>query len=224
MILVSQWYKSDDESRSDELREARRRNETSGLFRLTEYVDVPAGERLTFGQMMARFNYLLPDQGEVCVIANTDIVFDETARLLPFACRPGRLVALTRWETPRSPRMLGHYVGGNFFSGSQDVWAFVYGGLNKPSVKITLGDVGCDQAIVGWAASCGCEVTSPSLEIKTWHLHADESRPPRSHSVGTYGYPELTTLESRGLVMLHEWPPKQGETSTEIRVESTCRQ
>lgn len=220
MILLSQWYEPPDADRLAELTSVRKANESSGLFEQTIYLD--GKERLSFGRF---FDYAAEHhRGEVCVVANTDILFDETAKLIPSCCKPNRLVALTRWEPPYlSPRMIGHSVGDKFFSGSQDVWCVVGGGLPRWLDVIPLGEVGCDQAVVGWAASSRQEVVNPSLSIKTLHVH----RSPPNHApgcvTGLYGYPEPTIAarDCRGLVLVHPWPFEEGQHTGEI--VATCR-
>lgn len=210
MILLSQWYEPDDTDRLAELKQVREANETSGLFRKTVYMN--GEERLSFGRFFdcAAANH----RGEVCVVANTDIMFDGTASMIESCCKPNRIVALTRWEWPYvTPRMLGHFVGDHFFSGSQDVWAFIGGELPQWSDVVPLGYVACDQAVAGWATMAGCEVVSPSLTIRTMHVHRAQRDAWAGSIDGWYGYPEPTIVadEYPGLVLVHEWPPKDGQ-------------
>lgn len=223
MILISQWYQTGDYLRDAELRSARDQNESSGIFKRIVFLD-GSSQRHTYNELFDLAKKEFP--GEPCVIANTDIVFDDTAKVLEHICEPWRLVTLTRWETECTPRMLGHYHSDLFFSGSQDSWAFVAGEMPDIAAKVPLGIVGCDQLIVGLAAQAGCEVFNPAMDVKTWHLHAEQSRPKREVCYGLYGYPELTTLCTRGLVLTHDW--QRGSSVAGIFssgvVRSTCRQ
>jgi hypothetical protein len=225
MILLSQWYEPEDPARLAELRRARKTNAESGLFKDIVYLngsktDWAYGD---FFEYAAKHFY-----GEVCVVANTDIEFDETLRHLAENCKKGRLFALARWENDTSPNMLGHFSGSpsmaghyRFFSGTQDSWVFLGGGLPAISKKIPLGFPGCDNLVAGWAAKSGCEVYCPSLEVKTWHVHESQDRPAREPIGGFYGYPEMTTLSCTGTVIGHEWPPVDGKVQWETF--QTCR-
>lgn len=223
MILLSQWYEPIDESRLAELRRARDANESSGLFDDVIYIADPDGRRLTFGDFLglAARNY----SGMPCVIANTDIEFDDTILPLKEICRKNRVIAITRWETPASPRMIGHIVGDRLFSGSQDSWGIVGGGLPELSENIPLGSVGCENAFLGWAVDSGCEVFDPAIDVRTWHVHASEVRAHGEPVTGRYAYPELTGLIGTGLAMCHDWPTKDGQYKFDkMEVVQTCRQ
>lgn len=206
MNLISQWYTPKDPQRLREIILARKSNESSGLFSKLTYLNGDQ-KRWSFREMFDLASS--QHRGEVCVIANTDIMFDSaTMRELPSICKPMRLVALTRWEDDSSPRMLGHFVDRRFFSGTQDSWAFIGGSLPAMASDVQMGIVGCDQIVAGWAAESGCEVLNPALSIKTFHVHeienAHEGEPTAD---GVYGYPELTTLAgASGRVLLHSFP------------------
>lgn len=209
MILLSQWYSPSDPTRLRELSTVRESNSKSGLFRECEYVD---GEtrRWTYGAMMS----FAADSfaGQVCVVANTDILFDSTILKAEEMCDEKRVVALTRWESASSPRMLGHSAGERFFSGSQDVWAFVAGRTPLPDAihRIPLGVSGCENAFLGELVRAGCGVINPAIDIRTRHVHAGEPNQCVGSVGGYYAYPELTTAEGEGLVLAHDWPAADG--------------
>lgn len=198
-------YVPADPKRVGELDATYRANVALGVF--DEIVPLESAERLRYGTAfrLAAERW----QGRVCVLANADIQFDHTARLLPGAVRAGWLTTLTRWEDGATPRMLGHLRGERFYSGTQDVWAWLGGELVGIGDRIPLGYIGCDQAIAGEAMNAGYAVTDPALSIKTIHNHAGGERGPNELSVmGTYAYPELTTLAVTGRMMHHKWPPE----------------
>lgn len=203
MNLISQWYSPESSKRRGELSEARRRNAGSGLFASITYLNGDE-RRLTYRDLFTEAARRFP--GELCVVANTDIAFDETARAIPGLIRKNRIIALTRWESPSSPRMIGHLVDERFFSGSQDSWAFIAGSIPELALDIPTGEQGCEQALLGWAVQSGIEIISPSLDIKTWHIHEDRNEYNRSVT-GKYAYPEMTTRNfGMGLVCTHQYP------------------
>ena len=209
MILVSQSYTASSDQRNEELQKVRLHNEDSGLFDRVEYLN--GGERpLSFSELLAHCTSKY--RGKWCVIANSDITFNSTAYMLKSLAKQGRLVALTRWEDYCGPRFIGVAHEDKFYSGSQDSWAFVAGSLPETTFDIPLGVNGNDQVIAGWAAAAGVEVINPALSIKTTHVHSVDDRPvDRPAMAGFFGYPHLTTMNTSGNVLCHEWPRKDGE-------------
>lgn len=225
MILLSQWYEPEDPSRMAELEKARKANADSGLFKDITYLNGVKSD----WKYNDFFDYAATHfYGEVCILANTDIIFDETARIVPEICQKGRILALTRWEDPSSPNMLGHFSGAAnmigrycFFSGSQDSWCFIAGGLPPLPSRVPMGVPGCDNVIAGWATKSGCEVFNPAMDIKTWHVHESGARSYPGSMQGFFGYPELTTLSVTGRVIGHQWPLRDGKVEWETF--NTCR-
>ena len=203
MILLVEHYKPSDPERVAELDGTLKANIALGIFE--QIVPLESAERLRYGSVFR----LCAEKfaGRVCVLANADIQFDYTARLLEGAVAEKRLVTLTRWESPSTPRMIGHYRDERFYSGSQDVWAFLGGELVGIGDRIPLGYIGCDNAIAGEAMKAGYAVVNPALSIHTWHNHKGTGRGADEMSVvGTYAYPELTTMAVTGRMVYHEWP------------------
>ena len=222
MILLSQRYEPKCQQRAGELRSVMEANVSLAKFRKIELLDGNS-KRLAYGDFFkhAAANFA----GEVCVVANSDIQFNETAGLIEKVSASGRLIAMTRWESEKSPRMLGHDANEMHFSGSQDVWAFIGGEMQDIGSDIHLGYVGCDNHLVGQAVKRGYEVANPALSIVTLHVHkAGEGIEARPHSLGYYGYPELTTMASSGLVMCHEWSEKVRSTDAKVISTKLCHQ
>jgi hypothetical protein len=204
VILLVEHYKPSDPERIAELDGTLKANIELGVFE--DIVPVSAGEdRLRYGHVFR----MCADRfaGRVCVLANADIQFDYTARLLGSVVTAKRLVTLTRWESPATPRMMGQYRDERFYSGSQDVWAFLGGELVGVGDRIPLGYIGCDNALAGETMKAGYAVVNPAISIRTWHNHKGTGRGEGELSVpGTYAYPELTTLAVTGRIVHHEWP------------------
>jgi len=204
VILLVEKFTPSTQQRRDEINEAMEANVALGVFSRIAPL-VPPDGRLRYGNAFR----VAAEQfkGEACVLANADIIFDHTARLIESVVSIGRMVALTRWERATSPRMIGHVRDERFFSGSQDVWAWIGGDFVGIGDRIPLGYIGCDQAILGEIHDAGFEIVNPALSIKTWHNHANAARGDGELSVpGTYVYPELTTTHTTGRVALHKWP------------------
>lgn len=231
MILISQWYETSSEKRSKELRDARVANETSGIFDRTVYVD-GRNKRWTYGDMLqiAARDY----RGQLCVIANTDIVFDSTSSMIPLVCKENRVIALTRWESAHCPNMLGHLAYHSparqwLFSGTQDAWAFIAGTIPYLMKEdFSMGVPGCEQAMLASLVMSGCEVISPSIDVRIRHFHSDavdyEGVPT---ACGLYAYPKMTSISDQdGYALVHECPcrkcnPDGGDIRS--KVVKTCK-
>jgi hypothetical protein len=209
MILISQWYEPDAPERASELISARSVNQSLGVFEHCHYVD-GRSQRLTYGDLIGVADREYP--GEVCVVANTDIAFDATARLIPVVLRPKMVLAMARWEANGSLNMLGHYASVNdtgsqtwLFSGTQDAWAFIAGTVPELSSDTAMGVRGCDQVFLAKLVSAGCWVISPSIDIRIRHVHRNlATYAGQTSACGEYAYPKLTTVcDLSGHVMKH---------------------
>ena len=216
MILLSQWFTPEGETRAKELADVREVNESSGLFERCIYVD-GSQKRWTYGDFL-----LLAAEtcsGKPVVVANTDILFDSTIAVAGEMVGGKRMLAITRWENATSPRMIGHSVHDRFFSGSQDVWVFVGGQVHRPerAASIPLGVTGCENAFLGEMVAAGCGVLNPAIDVRTRHVHSEGSQQSPGSVPGVYAYPELSTLDGQGYVLTHPWPPgSTGEAQTEM--------
>lgn len=206
--LITQWWTPKDESRLAELEFCKKKN--AEVFGERVYLDGSGGS-LTFKQLFSEAK-----DGEVVVVANTDVWFDESISILERLVRGNVFAALTRWNNRSGPNMSGWTVptlGAGpadfhdilFFSGTQDAWAFVGSEEMRDSLDIPLGVLGCDQAIVSWAVSKGMFVINPALSVKCWHQHAARAEAGSEWVKGIYGYPQLTTEEVTGVVATHGW-------------------
>jgi len=199
MILLHEQYLSSDPARAAELAVVRDRNAAGGVF--TEIVPLADGGRKSF----ADFFRLAADRfpGEVCVVANADIAFDESlaaaAGLFGSGSRP-LLVALSRWDDPSGPSMEGRVdpTRWRFYSHSQDTWMFIGGGLPPFEAGFTLGIPACESRLAYEAFRAGVAVLNPALSVRTWHHHASGTRTWKLADAyrGPLYFPRLTTLEA----------------------------
>jgi hypothetical protein len=196
MILLQQRYDSPDPARQAELQAARAANASCAAFRHVEQVD-GAARRWTFAALFALAAERFPN--DVCVIANSDIAFDDGITAVGKVVRPGVLAALTRWDDDTAPSMEGRVdpTTWRFYSQSQDAWAFIAGGLPTFPADFQLGMPRCENRLAYEAAAAGVIVVDPALSIRTRHHHATNIRTwtRRDGYEGPLFFPRLTTLE-----------------------------
>ena len=177
--LIIEYFKHPNEDRHKEVVDTINANIRSDLFdevvvfhegakpkdlskrKLVTLVKAP---RTTFAD---RFKYANEhfDKGDICIVANSDIVFNETINEAE-KMGDNNFFALTRFEEDE-----GHRGSIN----SQDVWITrtpIRESLIEKS-DFELGRSGCDNAIAFNIVESGYYLENPSLLIKTYHKHKD---------------------------------------------------
>jgi len=197
MILVQQRYQSPNAARQAELDRCREINGGLAAFAGVDLVDGSA-KRWTFGD----FFRLTAERyaGKICVLANSDIAFDESIALAGPLAERGAIVALSRWDDSAAPSMEGRVAGEHwhFFSHSQDVWVFKAGSVPSFPADIQMGIPQCESRLAYEAAAAGMIVVNPALSIRSWHHHASAVRSWRRKDGyrGPLLFPRLTTVEA----------------------------
>lgn len=105
--------------------------------------------------------------GDVSIVANADIFFDESAGILRVVPFPKRTTfALARWEVgPDGTSAI------NDRNDSQDVWVF-QGPVTGVHGDFRIGVPRCDNRIAWELQKAGYEVNNPAFSIRSYHLHA----------------------------------------------------
>lgn len=143
---------------------------------------VKIDNRPTFKYLFEYCNENLNDS--ICIIANTDIFFDDTLSILKSVDISNDFISLTRWDLLFTDekwyiQFYNHlFRGGPATTGmlSQDSWIF------KSPIKIDdrsnflMGKPGCDNRIIQIYHENGYNVKNPSMQIITKHLHTSNHR------------------------------------------------
>lgn len=129
---------------------------------------VPHGARLKFCDLFDIANRELA--GKVCIIANSDIYFDDSLRELAGYDLTGKLLCLSRWNVTPSGEL--EYYGERW---TQDAWIF-RSPIRKFRSDFQLGVLACDTRLNHEAASAGLQLLNPCKTIKAIHLHLSAVR------------------------------------------------
>lgn len=184
--LFVNLFQHKDVSRQKELEYCFEKNEANKL--INKIIVVNRDERATYGDF---FNAMNDYPNDINIIANSDIYFDDTIRLVDKITKR-QCYALTRWED-----INGHVIDFNERHGkpsppqwSQDAWIFkgspnlegfhtVVASNNSritKTIPFNLGIPGCDNKFAALLKEKGFKVTNPSLSIKAIHKHRTDKR------------------------------------------------
>ena len=124
-------------------------------------------KRPTFTDYFLAINYYSCDQGDINIIANSDIYFsEESIQLIKDNLKENECYCLSRWDLQYGGDAI-HFNRWDSF----DTWVFK--GKIKPieDCDFGLGVAGCDDSIAERIQRAGYIVRNPSVDIKTYHLH-----------------------------------------------------
>ena len=109
-------------------------------------------------------------KGEICVIANADIIFDDTLRHFKSINMDKTFYALSRWEISSGD-------GKNWEiepyenPASQDSWIFKAPIAVSEKMNYTMGKPGCDNKITYHMRELGYTCRNPGKKVVTIHFH-----------------------------------------------------
>lgn len=203
MKLIIEYYTPDNNDRNNEYLYCIEKNIESKLFeqthifveegsklpdRLANKVNVYYDKRRTFQDLFNFCNEHFPN--EICVIANTDIMFDETIKHVNKDNIEGKFICLTRWDILPDGEVKLYREDTNTSYGSQDTWIFKAPTLLN-NADFFMGKPGCDHKIVYLADKVGLGVINPSKKIITKHLHNSKYRTYKTNGEDSVSKPWL---------------------------------
>ncbi len=133
---------------------------------------VDAAQRPTYDDFIKWINNVAsPD--DISIVANTDIYFDESLRLVEKFLQRNECYALARWE------------GNDLFdrNDSQDAWMF-RGQIGAIDGSFSVGVPRCDNRFLHELRKAGYSVKNPAFAIRAHHLHAG-ARPEYAESASS---------------------------------------
>ena len=168
--------------------------------------------RATYGDFFNLAKESYPDK--YIIIANADIFFDDSLRLLETFDFTDVFLALTRWNIRQAcapiladsqwnqekKQLLGHHFNpatktSGINSLSTDVWIFKSPLKKFEHDDIVLGTQWCDPCIVYQAQKAGLKVINPCLTIRCYHLHQTnirnwtwQDKPPKNYPYSLLQY------------------------------------
>jgi len=126
--------------------------------------------RATYRKMFEVINEITTSY-DINIIANTDIYFDNTIKLIFNKINSNRVFCLTRWDIKENGQSLFHDR-----RDSQDAWIFLGKIRDGMQASFFLGKPGCDNRIAYEIMNAGYEVLNPSLSIILNHIHSSNIR------------------------------------------------
>ena len=189
--LFTTWYQSSAPARQAELEECLQRNLANphlGQICLWQYADAPLTPhpkilvrretlQADFDDYFAWAN-AVSQPGDIAIIANTDIWYDDTIRLAETITN-AQAFALLRLESDGQP-VLNH--AGQPRCDSQDAWIFRTP-IRHVGADYGLGTVHTDNALAYRLWKVGYDLRNPATDIHIHHLHASQVRRPQYNTV-----------------------------------------
>jgi len=149
------------------------------LLNETDKIDViHTDSRPYFYQMMKMAN---SKSNELFIIANSDIVFDQSLNLVSQFYMKNKLFALTRWDFTDEETIKPRIQNNKIMGSSQDAWIF-RSPVNLDEFrdtefeKIQLGTWNCDCALNHFFLNSSVQILNPCLDIKVLHVHFSNNR------------------------------------------------
>ncbi len=137
----------------------------SRIQRVGPRIGVP---RVTYRDFFDYANTYLP--GQIAIIANADIFFDDSLAALVEHGLNGTLMCLSRWDE-QPGRAPVHFLNPE----SHDAWVF-QAPIRPFSCDWPLGVPGCDSRLAAEAKRAGLRLINPSRSIRARHLHTSNLR------------------------------------------------
>jgi len=136
-------------------------------------------------------------RNRICVIANVDIMFNDTIYLCEKFLEDNMIMSLTRYNDNQIEQQ-GTFNGSDFYSYSQDAWIFKAGTLDEFDSHFAMGTPKCENRFLLEALMSGVKVVNPSLDITTQHNHKSNIRQWKEEEAyqGSLCFPKVTTLEN----------------------------
>lgn len=125
-------------------------------------------ERPTYKNLFDFCNENLKDQ--ICIVANADIIFDDTLRYFNGIDMDKTFYALTRWEISTGNGKdweIEPYDN----AASQDSWIFKTPISSSDKMNYTMGKPGCDNKITYHMRELGYTCRNPGKKVVTIHFH-----------------------------------------------------
>lgn len=125
-------------------------------------------ERPSYQDLFEFCNVNLKDQ--VCIVANADIILDDTLQYFQDVDMEKQFFALSRWEISTDDGKNWEIQPYNN-AASQDTWVFKTPVLTSDSMKYTMGKPGCDNKIAYHMRELGYTCKNPGKKVISIHFH-----------------------------------------------------
>ena len=130
-------------------------------------------ERPTYHDIFEYCNEHMKDQ--ICVVANADIIFDDTLRYFESLDMTKQFYALSRWEITSSNGKDWNIEPFDN-AASQDSWIFKTPIETSDEMNYTMGKPGCDNKIVYHMRELGYTCRNPGKKVISIHFHISHFR------------------------------------------------
>ena len=209
MILLSEYFIPSNEERHREYLYCIESNSKNPNIEIIELFIESDNDKLPFESNKVNYNFVNERptfsylfefcnekyKGEICIISNLDIIFDQTLKHINNSNISNKFITLNRYDIKEDGKLypFRHNIGD-----SQDCWIFK-SPININGADFTMGRLGCDNKIAYLAYESGMNVINPRGQIITRHLHNVEFRTISEDSENTVWGMHLLVLASKDI-------------------------
>ena len=139
-------------------------------------IPVIIDKRPTYNDYFQLITKLFPQEDNINIVSNLDIIITETSLLYSSFYLSGKsCLALSRWDIQNRVDYQNNSVLFDRVD-SQDTWIFKGAVPQISGATFTLGTAGCDNSIAHLLSVAEYEVKNPSRNLKTFHYHLTNIR------------------------------------------------
>lgn len=195
MILITTYYKSNNENRNSEIDKCLLKNSENNyiekiylLNNQTYNLDfinnnkivqiiINTGKdyKLKYNDAIKFINENLSNN--ICILSNSDIYFDDTLSKITDSVINNKLFALLRYDEDINGNKKIFEWYNMARNDTQDSWIFKSPlKVDLDKLNFSLGTLGCDSIFASILYDTGITITNPSYDIVTTHVHLSEHR------------------------------------------------
>ena len=162
--------------------------------------------KLKFSDAIKYINEYCKD--EICILANSDIYFNETLNKINRFNISNKMFSLLRYDLKENNSLEIFKNFGEPRNDSQDSWIFMSPmNVSYDLIDFEFGTLGCDNMFSSIVYNTGLTITNPCYDIVSIHVHKSNFRTYNEDSRihGNYLYIDATTINENSKIHFQEY-------------------
>lgn len=196
MILITTFYIPNNDVREKEINECLQKNCDNHLihkiFLLNDKIyQLPINNgkiqqivisnssnyKLRFDDAINFINNSKDCNGQICILSNSDIYFNETLSLIDYNNMTNNVFGLLRYDQNENGGINFYSKNGEPRTDSQDCWIFKSPlNIDTKMLNFEFGTLGCDNVFANIIYNSGIYISNPCYSIVSIHVHSSNYR------------------------------------------------